>query len=108
MAKLLTLQVARGAAANLVLAHHLFIVEAKYSVGSVLPSFTFYGIAGVDVFFVLSGFIMVAVAGRSVGPLQFLWRRACRIYPTYWLISLAVLAVTLMAPAMVNSSINAP
>ncbi len=48
-------------------------------------AFTLYGISGVDLFFVLSGFIMVAVAGRDIGPIEFLWRRATRIYPTYWL-----------------------
>ena len=62
--------------------------------------------AGMDVFFVLSGFIMVAVAGRETGPMQFLWRRASRIYPTYWMVSLAVLAVAIAAPAMVNSSVT--
>ena len=106
--KLLTLQVARGVAANLVVLSHLFVVEGKYTHGGVLPSFAFYGLAGVDLFFVLSGFIMVAVAGRDVGPLQFLWRRAARIYPSYWLITLLVLAVTMIAPEIVNRSINEP
>lgn len=108
MPKLLTLQAARGVAANLVVLSHLFIVEDKYTHGSVLPSFSFYGVAGVDLFFVLSGFIMVAVAGRGVGPWEFLWRRAARIYPTYWLVTLVVLAVTILAPQIVNSSITEP
>ena len=108
MHKLLRLQAARGVAANLVVLSHLFAVEGKYTHGGVLPSFTFYGVAGVDLFFVLSGFIMVAVAGRGVGSWEFLWRRAARIYPTYWLITLLVLAVTMVAPELVNSSINEP
>ena len=108
MPKLLTLQVARGTAANLVVLAHLFAVEGKYTHGGVLPSFTYYGVAGVDLFFVLSGFIMVAVAGRGVGPWEFLWRRAARVYPTYWLVTLVVLAVTVVAPEMANSSINEP
>lgn len=108
MAKLLTLQVARGVAANLVVLSHLSVVEAKYTAGGVLPSFTLYGMAGVDLFFVLSGFIMVAVAGRGIAPLQFLWRRAARIYPTYWLVSLVVFAVAIVEPAMVNSSVVGP
>jgi exopolysaccharide production protein ExoZ len=108
MTKLFTLQVARGVAANLVVLSHLFVVEGKYTGGGVLPLFTLYGMAGVDLFFVLSGFIMVAVAGRGIGPLQFLWRRAARIYPTYWLVSLVVFAVATVEPAMVNSSIVGP
>jgi exopolysaccharide production protein ExoZ len=108
MPKLLTLQVARGIAANLVVLSHLFVLEDKYTHGGVLPSFTFYGVAGVDLFFVLSGFIMVAAAGRRVGPCEFLWRRAARIYPTYWLVTLVIFAITLVAPDMVNSSITEP
>ena len=39
MARLLTLQVARGVAANLVVISHLFIIEAKYTGGGILPAF---------------------------------------------------------------------
>jgi exopolysaccharide production protein ExoZ len=67
IAKLQTLQVARGVAANLVVLAHLYDLEAKYTAGSLLPPATVYGVAGVDLFFVLSGFIMVAVAGRNTG-----------------------------------------
>jgi len=74
MPQLLTLQATRGIAANLVVFSHLFLVQAKYAAAGVLPAFTLYGTAGMDVFFVLSGFIMVAVAGRETGPMQFLWR----------------------------------
>jgi exopolysaccharide production protein ExoZ len=108
MAKLLSLQATRAVAANLVVLTHLSFVEAKFTGGGVLPAFTWYGNAGVDVFFVLSGFIMVAAAGRKVGPLQFLWRRAIRIYPTYWMVSLVVLVAMLVAPTMVNASIKEP
>ena len=105
--RLLTLQVARGAAANLVVLSHLWSVSNKYT-GGVLPTCAFYGVAGVDLFFVLSGFIMVAIAGNSISPAQFLWRRAVRILPSYWLITTVVLCVSLVAPAMVNSSVTAP
>lgn len=108
MARLQTLQAARGFAANLVILSHLVAVEAKYSGGGLLPASSIYGIAGVDLFFVLSGFIMAAVAGVAVGPAEFLWRRVVRIYPTYWLVSLAVLAVALVAPGMVNASVAGP
>jgi exopolysaccharide production protein ExoZ len=108
MTELRTIQAARAFAANLVVFSHLFVVEAKYASCNVLPAFTFYGIAGVDLFFVISGFIMVTVAGRDRGPFEFLWRRTTRIYPTYWLVSLMVLATVLIAPTFVNSSITTP
>jgi peptidoglycan/LPS O-acetylase OafA/YrhL len=108
MSQLITIQAARGIAANLVVLSHLCIVEAKYTAGGVLPAFTFYGIAGVDLFFVLSGFIMVAVAGHYTGAIDFLWRRVTRIYPTYWLASLVVLGLAIFVPTIVNSSVNVP
>jgi exopolysaccharide production protein ExoZ len=108
MARLLTLQVMRGVAVNLVVLSHLFSIEAKYTGGGILPTFSFYGIAGVDIFFVLSGFIMVVVAGKGIGAIQFLWRRAARIYPAYWLVTLLVLVTSLAEPAWVNSSVAGP
>ncbi len=42
------------------------------------------------------------------GLVDFLWRRATRIYPTYWLISLPLLALAIVAPTFVNSSIQTP
>ena len=107
MARLQTLQVTRGVAANLVVLSHLSTIEPKFT-GGVLPTFSFYGIAGVDIFFVVSGFIMVVVGGKSIGAIPFLWRRAARIYPPYWIVSLVVLATSLIAPAWVNSSMQGP
>jgi exopolysaccharide production protein ExoZ len=63
------------------------------------------GRAGVDVFFVISGFIMWrvtsqrGVGGRDVAPGAFLWRRVTRVAPLYWIATLGVLAVALVWPA---------
>lgn len=44
------------------------------------------GSHGVDIFFVISGFIMVAMTdGRGIGPARFLLDRVARIVPIYWL-----------------------
>lgn len=49
------------------------------------------GAAGVDVFFVISGFIMwVISARRPVTPLKFLSDRILRIVPAYWLATTAM------------------
>ena len=69
MAKLPSLQALRGIAANLVVTYHLFLVDEKFT-GGTLPHFLYYGTAGVDVFFVLSGFIKAAVAAQNVGSVQ--------------------------------------
>ena len=55
------------------------------------------GAAGVDVFFVISGFIMwVIVARRPVSPGRFLAERLRRIVPVYWLATGAMAAGALL------------
>lgn len=57
------------------------------------------GALGVDVFFVISGFIMWTVtADRSVAPRAFLADRATRIAPPYILLTLAVYGVGTTVP----------
>jgi exopolysaccharide production protein ExoZ len=58
------------------------------------------GAAGVDVFFVISGFVIWTVAARGESaPGTFLWRRLTRVAPAYWLATLAVAAIALADPA---------
>ena len=58
------------------------------------------GAAGVDVFFVISGFIMwVVTCRRPPTPGAFLARRAERIIPLYWLVTLAAAGTALLAPS---------
>lgn len=57
------------------------------------------GAAGVDLFFVISGFVMWTVtAGRDVTPAAFLRRRVIRVAPLYWLVTLALVAGALAVP----------
>ena len=101
-------QALRGIAALLVMLAHLYDAELKYSPDHFLGEWTIYGNAGVDLFFLISGFIMVYVTSnrdRGVKPaIEFLVSRVGRIYPLYWIVSLAVLAVALIRPDMVFSS----
>ncbi|WP_439366573.1 acyltransferase family protein [Bradyrhizobium sp. DASA03005] len=48
--------------------------------------------SGVDVFFVISGFIIATTAAAQRNPWNFVFRRAVRIYPVYWLALLAAFA----------------
>jgi exopolysaccharide production protein ExoZ len=52
-----------------------------------------FGGAGVDLFFVISGFIMVVTtAEKDMTPVAFFCRRIVRVVPLYWLATLAVIA----------------
>src|ERR1700736_6010856 len=89
--RLLGLQVLRGVAAVLVVLHHVAVTLAlpKY-MGLVIAGGLFapLGRAGVDLFFVLSGFIIYYVHHVDVDvPARFrryAILRLMRIYPTYW------------------------
>jgi len=79
--RFLSLQVLRGVAALAVVVFHLRGVEIKYLPGeAILDGIGRYADAGVDLFFVLSGFVMTTLtAGREGGIAAagtFLARRA--------------------------------
>ncbi len=66
--------------------------------------------AGVDLFFVISGFVMVWASWdafgqwRSVAP--FVLRRVLRIVPLYWLLTAATVAVAVAAPGAVSDGVR--
>jgi exopolysaccharide production protein ExoZ len=93
MRQLNGVQYLRGLAASLVVAEHANIVISlpKYFGRQPVP-FEFYGgPAGVDLFFVVSGFIIayITLDPSSLQPRggigDFLWRRFARIVPFLWL-----------------------
>ncbi len=89
------IQALRGIAALLVFCAHLAGAERDYGGGVVLlPALTQVGQTGVDLFFLISGFVMVHVSGGERGPgtaAQFMVNRAGRIYPLYWAVTVALL-----------------
>ena len=107
--KIVNIQALRGIAVLLVVLFHLTKIEGKYGHGNtVLPGLLAIGMSGVDLFFVISGFVMVTITRgwfQKTGAVRsFLYHRATRIYPAYWFYSLLVLVVFLVKPEMVNSS----
>jgi exopolysaccharide production protein ExoZ len=55
-------------------------------------------IVGVDIFFVISGFIMwQSTASGRLGPFEFLRKRVTRIAPLYWLVTLVMCAIPLIS-----------
>ena len=66
--------------------------------------------AGVDLFFVISGFVMVWASwdafGRVWSVAPFVWRRLLRIVPLYWLLSAATVAVAVVLPGTVSDGLR--
>ena len=104
--KLSNIQALRGLAALLVVFTHLPSMEIKHGGDSILPAFIRFGISGVDLFFVISGFIMVYVTWESrrnaKNSLKFLFARLSRIYPIYWFIAALVLAAWKIQPDLMS------
>jgi peptidoglycan/LPS O-acetylase OafA/YrhL len=98
---LYTIQALRAFAAASVVVHHILVVavqKAGYSY-----QFPNTAAAGVDLFFLISGFIMVythfndfGVAGSSA---TFIWRRLIRVVPLYWIATTATIVLLLIIPS---------
>jgi peptidoglycan/LPS O-acetylase OafA/YrhL len=92
-----TLEGLRGAAALLVVMYHLQDVFSYRA--EIVPFLGAFGAGnrGVDLFFVLSGFIMMWSHRSEIGlrgrTLSYLYKRGCRIFPAVWILT-AIAAAT--------------
>jgi len=107
--KIENIQALRGVAILLVVFAHVMAIEQKYGRGDgILPHFFALGVSGVDLFFVMSGFVVVTVTRhcfqQPIAVGHFFYNRVSRVYPLYWLYSLVVLGVYLLRPEMVNAA----
>ncbi|MEL6265481.1 MAG: acyltransferase [Pseudomonadota bacterium] len=102
--KLEGVQAGRAIAALMVVAFHanVFIIPDRLSDGEHAGVLFNFGYAGVEFFFVLSGFIMVFVHQKDFSvPDQvgsFMSKRVLRIYPIYWVIYLSLTALYFIEP----------
>ncbi len=98
-----SIQYMRAIAALLVVLAHAVWKGTQYST-SPMTWFHVGGI-GVDLFFVISGYIMCHVTyKREVSFLKFMKARFVRILPLYWVLTSFALVVYLLFPDKVNSS----
>jgi exopolysaccharide production protein ExoZ len=89
-----SIQALRGIAAVMVTIFHAGLrfdqSETTFRVGN----------AGVDIFFIISGFVMWTVAARRPGgPFAFLRRRFVRLVPLYWFWTAALIAAWAVLPS---------
>ncbi len=110
---LISIQLLRALAAVLVLIGHALhdsnFIAAKSGQAELYQHFMDFGL-GVDIFFVISGFIMLyTTAGKFGTPgaaRQFLIRRLQRIAPLYWLMTTALIVGAFIAPKLLNVPIE--
>jgi exopolysaccharide production protein ExoZ len=94
----------RCLAATLVVLYHTDLHILRLSDGRHIHAFGFAA-AGTDLLFVISGFVMVYITrGNGVGFGDFMFRRAARIAPLYWLLTVVMLAAFLVAPALFHTT----
>lgn len=90
---------ARGVAATAVVLYHCARHLARAHPAELLVALTRFGHAGVDLFFVLSGFIIFFIHRKDIGRpsrlAHYAARRFSRVMPTYWVaLLLTVLAAS--------------
>lgn len=94
----------RGLAVSGVVLYHYFYLYDVYFSSPVPATVGFsYGFMGVQLFFMISGFVILLTARKSARPRDFVIARGTRLYPTYWLcltISWVLVAVTAFGPLM--------
>jgi len=100
---ILSMQYMRAVAALLVVIHHARFKASIYSTNP-LEWFNVGG-AGVDLFFIISGFIMCyTVDNKKISVRKFLIARVKRIIPLYWVLTSFALLVFMFYPDKINSS----
>ncbi|MGB0902217.1 acyltransferase family protein [Halocynthiibacter sp.] len=101
--RLENLQILRFFAASLVVWLH-WVGMASHT-GFNLPAFGI-GMFGVDIFFVLSGFVMAMVVntrtGARLSPRVFFGKRLLRLLPLYWLLTVSLFFASTLVPGVVT------
>lgn len=99
-----SIQYLRGLAAMMVVFHHSINKIHDINPEFFMP-YSGFGAAGVEIFFVISGFIMwVTTADKTESPTYFWYRRIIRIVPLYWFFILVIVVPKLIDPAIFKST----
>jgi exopolysaccharide production protein ExoZ len=100
--EIISIQYLRAFAALSVLITHVL----QWPLGELNFTLLKTGRLGVEVFFVISGFIMTMIAGDGAfRPERFLRRRALRIVPAYWAATFLVTALALALPSQFRTTV---
>ena len=76
----------RGVSALLIVLYH-YTTQYHATIGHLAnwPFIVPWGCGAVNVFFLLTGFLTIYALKMDSSPIQFVWKRAKRLYPAYWI-----------------------
>jgi peptidoglycan/LPS O-acetylase OafA/YrhL len=106
--KLISIQYLRAFAALTVIIFHakLQIERLNYNMDWFFYPYMHFGI---DIFFVMSGFLMwITTRSKPITPWQFFFGRIIRVAPLYWLATTFVVALAIAVPGVLQSSHVSP
>jgi len=111
--KIFSIQFLRAFAAILVVFQHsIHEVNELYGNGYSGVPFVVDGTFGVEIFFVISGFIMHALAKPKLGKRGYWWKflceRAIRIAPLYWIATTLFIVAAILFPSQITHSTIVP
>jgi peptidoglycan/LPS O-acetylase OafA/YrhL len=97
----------RGIAVISVLFYHLIYTFSMEFGFSTYPILDFkYGFYGVELFFIISGYVIFFSLSKSGDIKAFLLKRFFRLYPTYWFCSLLTFLVVMLFPISESRNTN--
>ena len=104
--KINNIQILRAIAALNVVIFHCIGGAASYNFSTPYTQFLKgWGANGVDLFFVISGFIMIYTGQNSrSSPSKFFVKRIFRIVPVYWALTLLWVTILLLLPTLLRSA----
>lgn len=104
------LQILRAFAALNVVLFHILLTAESYALGTRwLRPLDGWGANGVDIFFVISGFVMLHTQRQNRRtPAAFFRNRLIRIAPLYWALTLCVIGIYIFQPALFREMVVTP
>lgn len=101
MKLILNIQALRALAALMVVVFHL---DGVLRPTGIAPGTFAAGSAGVDIFFVISGFVMVnSVLAKPITASHFMKNRTIRVVPLYWIVTIALSGIVFLMPNMIKT-----
>jgi exopolysaccharide production protein ExoZ len=99
---MVSVQCLRAIAAILVVIYHVFMKAEMLNLTD--RQYFEFGGSGVDLFFIISGYIMVYITyGKKVETNEFIKKRFMRIIPLYWFLTSIAATVYFISPSLINS-----